>query len=90
MYRPKGPADSSGGFTSTAAGRWRTRGGAYDLADDEAGVSRHAPPASVVTADDNLTGHLQSLVSGDRVRVLLRILGRQVPTTVGVGEVASA
>ena len=38
----------------------------------------------------DLTGQLQSLVAGDRVRVLLRILGRQVPTTVGLAEVALA
>jgi transcriptional antiterminator RfaH len=38
----------------------------------------------------DLIGQLQSLVSGDRVRVLLEILGRRVPTIVSVAEIAPA
>ncbi|HWL03524.1 MAG TPA: transcription termination/antitermination NusG family protein [Xanthobacteraceae bacterium] len=38
----------------------------------------------------DLIGQLQSLVSGDRVKVLLDILGRQVPTMVEAAEVAPA
>jgi transcriptional antiterminator RfaH len=61
---------------------------------DEAGMVARLKPGDPVRIARgpfaDLTGELQSLVAGDRVRVLLRILGRQVPTTVGLAEVASA
>jgi transcriptional antiterminator RfaH len=61
---------------------------------DEIGMVARLKPGDPVRiargAFADLTGELQSLVSGDRVRVLLHIMGRQVPITMGLGEVASA
>lgn len=61
--------------------------------DDAGAVSRLQIGAAVQIARgpfSEMIGRLQSLVSGDRVRVLLDILGREVPTVVDAAEVAPA
>jgi transcriptional antiterminator RfaH len=60
--------------------------------DESGAVERLRPGDPVRIARGplaDLTGQLQSLVAGDRVRVLLCILGRQVLTTLQRAEVAS-
>jgi transcriptional antiterminator RfaH len=60
---------------------------------DEAGIIARLKPGEKVRIARgpfaDLTGQLQALVAADRVRVLLNILGRQVPTTVKLAEIAS-
>jgi transcriptional antiterminator RfaH len=61
--------------------------------DDAGIVARLKPGAPVLITRgpfSDLTGQLQSLVSGDRVRVLLQLLGRQVPTVLDLEQVAPA
>jgi transcriptional antiterminator RfaH len=61
--------------------------------DDTAAVARLRPgdPVRITRGPfADIVGQLQSLVSADRVRVLLDILGRRVPTTVDVAEVLPA
>jgi transcriptional antiterminator RfaH len=61
---------------------------------DDAGMVARLKPGDPVLITcgpfSDLTGQLQSLVAGDRVRVLLQLLGRQVPTVLDLQQVAPA
>lgn len=60
---------------------------------DEASVVARLQPGNLVRIARgplaDMTGQLQLLLPGDRVRVLLRMLGQEVSTTLDLAEVAS-